>query len=40
MEGTAPPPFLLWKLGFVSLLVLAIGSTIFVRLQRRFYEHL
>lgn len=40
MDGTAPPPTLLYKLFFVSTLVLALGVVVFARLKRRFADYL
>ena len=40
MENSPPPPALLWKLCASSVFIFAIGSLVFVKLQRRFYERL
>jgi len=40
MEGIAPPPTLLYKLFFVSMLSLTLGLLVFARLKRRFADYL
>ncbi|MCC7176339.1 MAG: ABC transporter permease [Bryobacterales bacterium] len=40
MDGAAPPPTLLYKLLFVSVLFLAAGLLVFGRLKRRFADYL
>ena len=40
MDGTAPPPTLLYKLFFVSVLFLTLGVLVFTRLKRRFADYL
>jgi lipopolysaccharide transport system permease protein len=40
IDGQAPPDPLLWKLLFVSLASLALGSFVFSRLKNRFFDYL
>jgi homopolymeric O-antigen transport system permease protein len=40
MDGIPPPPSLLMKLSFGSLLALAAGLLVFHRLKRNFYDYL
>jgi ABC-type polysaccharide/polyol phosphate export permease len=40
LEAHAPAVSLMWRLSLVSFLSLAIGSVVFLKLQKRFYEYL
>jgi lipopolysaccharide transport system permease protein len=40
LEGKAPPNSLLYKLTLSSFAMLALGSFVFSRLKRHFYDHL
>lgn len=39
-ENKAPAFSILWKMGLVSLLVFGVGSFLFERLKKRFYDYL
>ena len=40
LDGKAPPATLLYKLTFVSFAALTLGSAVFGRMKRGFYDHL